>query len=237
MKRSMLHLLAVLVLASGATSFGHPLEYRVESVKGKLLRLAQGTKERLEAGSSAVGGDRLRTGWFSRANLAVDEAGARFAMGPSTTVLLASEQPGVILELERGRLRALFDSLAGRPPIDRLVATPSAVLAVRGTSYGVAVTRDGTTLVLVFEGVVQVHERSGLGEPVAVRAQEMVTVRRGTPVPAPRPHHTDPSAWDRGSLPPGWTHGAGPGSGSATDQGAGAGRNRGPSTGSGRHGG
>lgn len=237
MQRAMLSFLALAFVATTAGGSEPPPSYRVAQLKGKLVRLGEGSRERLHQGTTAAGGDRLKTGWFSRAELAVDEAKARFTVGPSTTVLLTSNEPGVLLEVERGRLRALFDSLAGRPDAERLVTTPSAVLAVRGTSYGVAVDRHGATLVVVFAGTVQVRERSGLGEPVMVHAQEMVLVQQGRPVANPRPHHVDAAAWDQGSVPKGWNRGPGPGAGPPTDQGPVPGRGPSSPTGSGRHGG
>ncbi len=201
MRRPIVGLVVAAALVSSAPTAPPSTTYRVEAVHGKLVRLHQDTTTRLAVGSTPEGGDRLRTGWFSRAELSSPAARAHFALGRATTVRLADGEPGLLLEVERGRLRALLEALAGLPDRERLVATPSAVLAVRGTSYGVEVDRRGDTTVAVFAGTVQVRSRSGQGEPVMVGAGQAVTVRRDSVPGLPRPHRLDATSWDRGASP------------------------------------
>lgn len=202
-----------------------PPDYEVASLKGKLMREDPQPEVELAVGAHPTAGELLRTGRRSRAEIVVEEAGARFALGPSTRARLASQRPGVLLELERGRLRAIFDKLAADPPPERMVITPSAVLAVRGTEYGVEVTRRGDTDLVVFKGVVEVRNPAGEGEWVRVQAGFHVRVRHGQPVVGqPTPHGLGPSDWDRGRRPPsaqgpvGWGPGANaPGQGGPAD--------------------
>lgn len=197
-----------------------PVVYEVTEVDGKLVRLhptsedERASEERVAGGDRLAGGAELRTGWFSSADLAVPRAAARFHLRSRTHARLGADEPGVLLVLDKGRLRALFDELgemlggeADAEP-ERRIETPSAILAVRGTEYGVAVGRDGTTTLVVFEGVVEVFTLpDGVGPegrigPVRVRAGHALHVRRGHPPSPPRPHGMTPRGWDRGATPP-----------------------------------
>jgi len=77
----------------------------------------------------------------------VPARGALFYVESKTTFRLAHGRPGVLLELERGRLRGVFEPAAEGDDRERLVTTPSAVLAVRGTEYGVEVEKNDDTAV------------------------------------------------------------------------------------------
>lgn len=197
------HLLAAaLLLAAPALAGGEPpIVYEVASLKGKLIHESTQGDHRLAAGEQLAGGERLRSGWFSACDLTAPDFGSRFHLGSRTRVRLASDAPGVLLELERGRLRALFDELLGREPIERQVRTPSAILAVRGTEYGVAVSRSGETTLVVFVGTVEVFDREGRAAPVVVEPGFAVHVRRGQPPGAPYAHGVTSRGWDRGAMP------------------------------------
>jgi hypothetical protein len=177
--------------------------YEVAAVKGKLLREEPLPEEELGVGARPRAGSVLRTGRRSEAELVCEAAATRFLLRARTRVRLAQEAPGVLLELERGRLRGVFEPLGVDPPPDRVVTTPSAVLAVRGTEYGLEVGRSGTTTLVVFEGTVELVDRERRGEPVHVGAGLSVRVRRGRPPEAPRPHRMTRTDWDRGvRMPP-----------------------------------
>jgi len=178
-----------------------PLTYEVTAVKHKLFLEDQGGERTLQQGDHATSGDALRTGWRATAELAVPARAALFHLGSSSRFRLAHSRPGVLLELERGRLRAVFgpEEQGEGAPQERLVTTPSAVLSVRGTQYGVEVAKNGETSLIVFEGVVEVTESNGIGGPVQVRAGETCRVRAGKPPTTPQHHQMSPQAWDRGS--------------------------------------
>ena len=202
MRKTSIAVVIGLSVLSGAPSSPAPLSltYDVVAVKSKLFLVTSDGEDRLQAGASAASGDFLRTGWRGRAELAVPERAARFHLGPSTRFRLAHDRPGVLLEIEKGRLRAIFGSEKDEVGSfgDRLVTTPSAVLAVRGTEYGVEVGKNGETSVVVFEGVVEVKDIDGLGEPVMVRHGESCRVRMGASPSAPRQHGLSAGDWERG---------------------------------------
>ena len=214
------------------------LEYEVVAVKRQLL-LATGDGEReLQAGDIAKSGDSLRTGSRSRAELEVADQGARFVVASKTRFRLAHERPGVLLEIERGSLRAIFGKLSEGEDRERLVTTPSAVLAVRGTEYGVEVQKDGDTSVTVFEGTVEVWEVGGVGERIRVQAGQQARIRKGRAPSAPRPHGLTSDDWDRGHRKSSSAMGAmgrSPGMGAGAQQGSGGSQSR--QGGSKKHGG
>jgi ferric-dicitrate binding protein FerR (iron transport regulator) len=102
----------------------------------------------------------------------------------------------VILRLERGRLKAMFDAFVGDEP--RVVATPGALLAVRGTRYGVDVDSKGNASVVVFEGTVEVSSPMGAFEPLAVHAGQMADYGRGRgPMMREAPKGMDEKSWEQ----------------------------------------
>ena len=220
--------LAVLTAAPSADP-PTPLTYEVTAVKHKLFLEEQGAERTLQKGDHATSGDALRTGWRATAELAVPARAAFFHLGSSSRFRLAHGRAGVLLELERGRLRAVFgpETRGDGTPQERVVTTPSAVLAVRGTQYGVEVAKNGDTSLVVFEGVVEISEAGGIGGPVQVRAGESCRVRSGKPPSAPQRHQMSAQAWDRGSSP------GSPGQGSSMQQQGGAARQPGAMAGPG----
>jgi hypothetical protein len=204
MTRSLIPLLVLTTAAIGsANPDGAPepeaLRYDIVSVHRRLSKeTTDGDWQRLAAGDHALSGDRLKTGLWSAAELEVSARSARFHLGPQTRVRLATQVPGILLKVDRGRIRALFDKGDPDAPVERLVATPSAVLAVRGTHYGVEVDSDGYTEVVVFEGVVEVSDLARSALPVAAHAGQVVGIHAGGPPEPPRDHRIGPADWDRG---------------------------------------
>jgi hypothetical protein len=193
-----------------------PVEYRVESVHRTLLREDPDGGRRLAAGDAARSGERLRTGWFSRAEIVAPAFASRFRLAARTRVELAAGRPGLLLHVERGRVRAQFGGLAGGDPPARLVTTPSAVLAVRGTSYGVQVDRSGDTTVVVFEGTVEVGDLAGAEPATPLGPGQALRVRHGERPGPVQPHAMTPRQWDQGrAVPPPAAGPAGPGHGTA----------------------
>src|SRR6058998_139060 len=178
MRTIMKTIIAVCVALISATAFAD-VDYRFDQVKRKVeLNASQ-----VAAGRHAQSGDKVQTGWFSYALIASDHYRARFEIFSSTNVQLAGGTPGVILSLERGRLHAMFDKITGSEP--RVVQTPGALLAVRGTQYDVEVDRDGRTDLKVFEGTVAVSSELR-HEPLLVHAGEAANYSRSVP-PQARP--------------------------------------------------
>jgi hypothetical protein len=179
-----------------------PITYEVLSIEGRLFLEREPDPSRLNPGDRPVSGDRLRTGSSTVATIGVPTHTAVFRIDSKTSCTLAHNRPGLILHVERGRVRAMFGSFSGVEP--RLVTTPSAVLAVRGTEYGVKVKKKGATQIVVFEGVVEVSDPAGVWPPVLVEAGEQTRIKPERLPQAPSPHRLTPSDWDRGfDQPPG----------------------------------
>lgn len=194
-------ILAVALAAFGAApdpETEEPISYDVVAVKRHLLLTVDGDEVELKAGDRARSGDSLRTGSRSSADLEVRERAARFHIGSKTRFQLAHDRPGVLIDIERGSLRGVFDKLPEGDSSERIVITPSAVLAVRGTEYGVEVAKDGDTTVVVFEGTVDIRDRAGLGETIQVGAGQSTRIRKGQTPGAPKANALSPADWDRG---------------------------------------
>ncbi len=212
-------LLTVSVLSVSAPQPPTSLDYRFDEVRRSVTLTTPKLQMRAQTGLIARSGDRVETGLFSYALIASEQHRAKFEIFGSSEVLLAGGTPGVILSLERGRLHAMFDKITGSEP--RIVKTPGALLAVRGTQYDVDVDRSGHTTLKVTEGVVEV--RSELREePLFVRAGEMCTYGQHEPPvarPAPPRGMFDPDRRGREGSEPrgegfeGGEHGRGTGSG------------------------
>ena len=193
--------LVVVAAVVGAQDSLEVLEYKVTAVKGKLIRESPLPGSQLEVGATALSGDVLKAGWFSSAELEVESHRSRFKISARSRIRLAGDQPGILIEVEKGRLHAIFDRLEGDEPPERIVVTPSAVLAVRGTEYGIAVARSGTTTLVVFEGQVEVRNRIGKAQTVMIPAGQMCRIQNGQVPTPPRSHSMGPSDWDRGQAP------------------------------------
>jgi hypothetical protein len=180
MKTSAMLLLAFLALPLLAAE---PLDYELELVRRTVIVKSAAGETRAANGTHARGGDRVETGWFSSARIVSKTSAARFDIFSATEVTLAGDTPGVILSLERGKIRAMFDKITGSEP--RIVKTPGALLAVRGTDFDIEVDRDGNTIVDVHEGLVEVQSPLR-PEPLFVRPGEQARFGRNR-APAVRP--------------------------------------------------
>jgi len=160
-------LLGVLLGAAGLALAQVPraerLAYRFDEVRSRVTKAPGGDASRavkVAAGDPAEAGDEVKTGAFARTVLSVPARAARFEVFSSTRVRLASGEPGVLLVLESGRLKAVFDAFTGASE-ERRVAAPGALLAVRGTRYGLEVSTGGASTLVVFEGTVELFPADG----------------------------------------------------------------------------
>lgn len=159
--------------------------YRFEDVR-RSVTVTTATRE-LPAtkGLRAQSGDKVHTGWFAYALIASELYRARFEIFAMTDVELAGGTPGVLLSVDRGRIRAVFDKITGSEP--RVVKTPGALLAVRGTQFDVEVDKSGRTTVDVYEGIVEVRSEFR-HEPLMLRAgEESIFGQREPPSAHPMP--------------------------------------------------
>lgn len=227
---------SLLVLAQ-TTPPATPLSYRFDDVRRTVTVASANKEQNASKGFRAVSGDKVHTGWFSYALIASEQHKAKFELFSSTDVELAGGSPGVILTVNRGKLHAIFDKVTGNEP--RVVSTPGALLAVRGTQYTVDVNDKGETTLDVTEGTVEV--RSPLKpEPFFVRAGEAANFSRRVPPnvhPSPRgPNGDHPPNGQGGRGPngrPGDDHNGPPRPGDPSQGGPGGGPGRGPGGGPG----
>ncbi len=229
MKRALIAalLVASFPVAANDNPGADQIDYEVAAVEGKLFLVIEPEERRLSAGDRAASGDRLRTGASSSTIIGVPTHTAVFRIDAKTSFVLAHDRPGVLLHIEKGRIRAIFGSYTGTDP--RLVTTPSAVLAVRGTDYGVRVKKSGYTQVVVFEGIVEIRDPAGESPSIRVEAGQQSRIRPGRPAEAPTPHRLTPQNWDQGhsATAPGMGDaGSNPGSRNGSFGSSGAGSSR-----------
>lgn len=173
-----------------------PWHYVLEKVVPRVEVVRGQAKTAATAGEALLPGDELRTGWRGRATVVVAERAARFEIAPSTHVRLQEEVPGALIVLQRGALRALFDALLGHE--ERLVATPGALLAVRGTRFAVQVDPGGEAVLAVFAGAVEVRPRDAALPPVGVGPGELCHFGpRRAPTRRPFPPSFSEEGWER----------------------------------------
>ena len=170
----------VMLAAAAATTPQAPVGYRFDDVKNNVILKTANHDSAVTKGLHAQSGDRVHTGLFSYALIAAEEHRAKFEIFSMTDVQLAGGTPGVILSLERGRIHALFDKITGSEP--RIVQTPGALLAVRGTQYNVEVDSSGKATLDVFEGTVEVQSPLR-PQPILVHAGQSSVFSRQMPPP------------------------------------------------------
>jgi hypothetical protein len=168
----------VMLAAAAATTPQAPVGYRFDDVKNNVILKTANHDSAAVKGLHAQSGDRVHTGLFSYALIAAEEHRAKFEIFSMTDVQLAGGAPGVILTLERGRIHALFDKITGSEP--RIVQTPGALLAVRGTQYNVEVDSSGKATLDVLEGTVEVQSPLR-PQPILVHAGQSSVFSRGEP--------------------------------------------------------
>jgi len=177
-----------MLAAAAATTPQAPVGYRFDEVKRTVVLKTASQESPAAKGLRAQNGDRVHTGLFSYALIAAEQHRAKFEIFGSTDVQLAGGTPGVILSLERGRIHALFDKITGSEP--RIVQTPGALLAVRGTQYNVEVDAAGKATLDVFEGTVEIQSPLR-PEPIFVHAGQSSIFSRREPPPE-HPMNTPP---------------------------------------------
>jgi hypothetical protein len=181
--KTLLAALAMLTATAATTPSNpaaSPIPYRFDEVKRSVVLKTATRETEATKGMQAQSGDHVHTGLFSYALIAAEPHRAKFEIFSVTDVQLAGGAPGVILSLERGRVHAMFDKILGSEP--RLVQTPGALLAVRGTQYNIEVDRAGKTMLDVFEGTVEIRSPFR-NEPFLVHAGESSSFTRQAPPP------------------------------------------------------
>ncbi len=142
-----------------------------------LVRFKSGGQRDATIGDILNTGDGVRTGADGVVEL--DQKGAIVHINPGTVfTLMEKEQKGKttgVLSLVLGSVKFRYDRLTGQEP---LIQTASCIAGVRGTELSVYAGVDGSSLIVVEKGAVEVEAE---GATVALAPEEAVEVRPGQP--------------------------------------------------------
>ena len=182
--RRLVCLAAVVVfgLNSAGQTMPDPGEARVASLTGSLTvkRFRQDSRP-LRLNDTVQPGDELATGENSQAILQTRDGGTVIVY-PDSRILFNERSADVreLLHLFLGSIKVHIEKISGRPNPHKLT-TPTAVIAVRGTTFSVFVDDTDATLVAVDEGEVGVVNRQLPEQEVILRGGQRTWVRPGQP--------------------------------------------------------
>ena len=157
---------------------------RVIQLSGQVSVLKDSYPWALQEGDTVQVRQLIVTGPDGFARLQVSD-GSYFEVYPNSRATFRSNPGNLrdLIDLWMGRVRVHIEKLGGQPNPNN-VRTPTAVIAVRGTTFDVAVEDEReTTLVSVEEGLVAVqHALLPRGNPKLVGAGEYIRVYRNQPL-------------------------------------------------------
>ena len=135
----------------------------------------------LRLNDAVLSGDDLATGENSQAVIRTGD-GSTVTIYPDSHVIFNERSADVreLLHLFLGSIKVHIEKLSGRPNPHKLT-TPTAVIAVRGTTFSVFVDDMDSTLVAVDEGLVGVANRQSPDQEVLLKAGQRSWVRPGQP--------------------------------------------------------
>ena len=173
MKRIILVLTAALVMAAGL----YAQESDVVYIEGWVdVKDSSGDTYELFIGDRVLFGDTIITSWDGVAELE-PEHGSRIIVKPDTVFSIKETDIGgkkqSVVSTTLGQVSFKFNRMTQEP----MISTPSTVMGVRGTEFTVYAGADGSSLVTVESGAVEV---SSLGESVLLEKDEGVEVATGS---------------------------------------------------------
>lgn len=151
---------------------------RLISVTGNLSVRRASMASRVIAVNETVGiGDELATDAQSEAVIQSAD-GSTVHIYPDSRVIYSEHAAGIgdFLHLFFGSIKVHIEKLSGRPN-PHSMTTPTAVIAVRGTTFSVFVDDTDATLVAVDEGMVAVANRRSPSDEVMLRPGQRTWVR------------------------------------------------------------
>jgi ferric-dicitrate binding protein FerR (iron transport regulator) len=151
---------------------------RLISVTGNLSLRRASMASRVMAVNETVGiGDELVTDAQSEAVIQAAD-GSTVHIYPDSRVIYNEHAAGIgdFLHLFFGSIKVHIEKLSGRPN-PHSMTTPTAVIAVRGTTFSVFVDDTDATLVAVDEGLVSVANRRSVADEVLLRPGQRTWVR------------------------------------------------------------
>lgn len=155
---------------------------RVVSVSGSLtLKRANLVAHPLGLNEIVGSGDELVTDERSEATIQASD-GSTVHIFPDSRVVFSEQAIGIteFLHLVFGSIKVHVEKLTGRPN-PHSMTTPTAVIAVRGTTYSVFVDDTDATLVAVDEGLVGVSNRRAPSEELLLGPGQRSWVRGNQP--------------------------------------------------------
>lgn len=155
------------------------VEGQMTAVKGTVsLVRGQASPVPLRKHDTVQAGDEILTDRKSSATVRMPD-GSTTSIYPNSHVVLRTETGNwkEFLHVLLGNVRVQIEKLSGRPN-PKTLTTPTAIIAVRGTIFGVAVERTGDTQVGVAKGLVSVANQLHPGDEVMVKPGQSVWVRR-----------------------------------------------------------
>ncbi|MCL2791474.1 MAG: FecR domain-containing protein [Spirochaetaceae bacterium] len=181
MKKNIIFILIFTIFAS--TLYAQSIA-RVAFVDGWVdVRTAAGVVDEALIGDDLSAGSSIITGRDGYAELLERPSGSTFRVSPNTVFAIREREVNgrneSVLAVAVGEVAFKVNRVAGS---GTLVATNSTVAGVRGTEFVVFSGSDGTTLIAVAEGLVEVE---AYGRSVELYADEAVEVRPGSP-PGPK---------------------------------------------------
>ncbi|HWB84418.1 MAG TPA: FecR family protein [Bryobacteraceae bacterium] len=132
--------------------------------------------------NEAVGvGEELITDGRSEATIQTSD-GSTVHVYPDSRIIFNQQSPGFadFLDLFFGSIKVHIEKLGGRPNPHNMT-TPTAVIAVRGTTFSVFVDDTDATLVAVDEGMVAVANRNNSSNELLLRPGQRTWVRGNQP--------------------------------------------------------
>jgi hypothetical protein len=158
----------------------NPAAAHVSAVKGNVsLERGQNKSVHLHKGDEIRSGDLIRTDAKSSATLQLPD-GSTVRIFPASRIEL---RPGEgkwkeFLHVLLGNVRVKIEKLSGRPN-PKVTTTPTAIIAVRGTIFAVAVEQNGDTQVGLEKGLVAVAAQLHPEHEVLVEPGQETWVRDG----------------------------------------------------------
>ena len=198
----------------------NPAAGHISAVKGSVsLERGQSMPVLLHKGDELRSGDLIRSDAKSSATVQLPD-GSTVRIYPNSRIELCSEDGKwkEFLHVLLGNVRVKIEKLSGRPN-PKVTTTPTAIIAVRGTTFAVAVEQNGDTRVGLEKGLVSVANLLHPEREVLVEPGQETWVRGGqepgTPerMQRPMPGVTGPGSSGFGMGGPGGSEMKRPGGG------------------------
>lgn len=153
---------------------------RISDLKGKVSLVRNHTAAvALHKGDEIQVEDSIMTDVKSSAKMRMPD-GSTLQIFPNSHVELRPETGNwkEFLHIWLGNVRVQIEKLSGRPN-PKVTTTPTAIIAVRGTIFAVAVEQNGDTEVGLEKGLIGVASQIDSGKEVLVKPGQEVWVRHG----------------------------------------------------------